>query len=64
MPIPSQAHDDETLAALKSGKTVYDAAVLRELRRLCNYAERLVQYYEKVFEETKAPVTKGRKSDA
>jgi hypothetical protein len=63
--IPSQAHDLETLYALKSGKTIFDAEVLRQLNRLAAAAERLVAYYEKVFEETAAPVTRGKRgSDA
>jgi len=63
MPIPQQAHDAETLAALKSGKTIFDAELLKALKRLADSSERLVRYYEKVFEEQPvAMVTKKRGS--
>lgn len=37
--IPSQAHDEETLYALKSGKTVYDAELLKVLKRIADALE-------------------------
>lgn len=44
-----QAHDQATLFALKSGKTAYDAELLRQLVRLADACDRLVKYYEKIF---------------
>jgi hypothetical protein len=46
---PGQAHEEHTLFALKSGKTPYDAELLRQIVRLADAADRLVKYYEKVF---------------
>ena len=55
--IPQQCHDPETLAALKSGKTIFDAELLRALKRVANASERLVAYYEQIFDQTATPVT-------